>query len=306
MMTDEMTMTVHALAAWKLFHTALKFFSCADNVGAFFGPSHTVMSTLPDQSIAAAFDTHAEDDTRAEDDDTITVGHAPAQEEPRATGVTLLQDDEEPDVARFYKHVDVSAALAPDAFLPMEKVGTMYVARLARPLLVQTPVLSLASPLEEDEDEQPVVHAHLALPPAFAAFVAGAEAAVLEACLANKQVWFKRRLSDESLRARFKEFYKASSGHLKVRVPRDMLVFDAEGRLVPRGSVEAGGSLRCILQLAKVCFGRTEFGAMWSVVQAQTAPAPPPPPKCLIDPSVERVEDNTRHPDPDDDVHEFL
>lgn len=206
---------------------------------------------------------------------------------------------------RHYRHVDLAAALAPDRFLPLERTGGLYVARLHEPLLVQTPPLALASPLD-DEDGTPLPHAHLTLPRGFQAFVQQAEDLVLQACLANKSEWFRRPLEDDSIRASFKPFYKPG-GTLKIKVPRDSLVFGADGQLLCREDVGVGSSMRCLLELSRVCLGRTEFGAMWSLVQAQTAPPPPPPPRCMIDPAAD-AEDAPCGPvhEADSEVHEFL
>lgn len=203
-----------------------------------------------------------------------------------------------PPALVYYKHADLGAHLT--TFLPLEKLGGSYVARLATPLLVQTPVLALASPLDDDEGE-PVPHAHLTLPRGFQQFAEATEAAVLEACLANKAEWFRRPLEDASLRASFKQFCKGQ--HLKIKVPRDALVFDSQGSLVERETVAPGASVRCLLELTKVCFGRTEFGAMWTLRQAQTAPAPPPPPRCMIDPTADCEPEEDQ---PEDTEPEFL
>jgi len=215
--------------------------------------------------------------------------------------------DEVPSGPVYYRHLDLAAALAPDRFLPLDKVGGLYVARLRAPLLVQTPPLTLASPLD-DEDGSPLPHAHVSVPRAFQAFVQRAEELVLEACLANKASWFRRPLEDDSLRASFKTFYKPG-GALKIKVPRDALVFDAAGQVLCREDVVPGTAVRCLLELSRVCFGRTEFGAMWSLAQAQTAPAPPPPPKCMIVQGAD-LEDEpcgaAAGPDGDSEVHEFL
>ena len=189
---------------------------------------------------------------------------------------------------QYYRHVDLDDHLHPEAFGPLEKLGGLYAARLLSPLVVQTPPVTLASSLEDD-DGNPASHAYLLLPKAFAAFAREVEARVLEAAMANKGTWFRRRsVTEDALRGGFKEFCKAT-GHLKVKVPADALVFDDQGDLA-EGPVEAGTTVRCLLQLDRVCFGRTEFGGMWSLVQAQTAPPPPPPPRCMIDPSAEGCE----------------
>lgn len=182
-----------------------------------------------------------------------------------------------------YTQADVSRALS--SFEPLAKDGGVYVARLSEPMLIQTPPLTLVASLDDDEDGTPARHAHLALPPKFARFVKRVEAAVLDAGMANKAEWFRRPLEDDALRASFKPFLKDDI--LRVRLPRDVLVFDADGQLVERSSVGPGAAVRCLLDMSKLCFGRTEFGGMWSLVQAQTLPpppAPPSPPRCLIDP----------------------
>lgn len=200
----------------------------------------------------------------------------------------------------YYKHLDVGAALS--GFAPPAKNGSVYEVPLLAPVWVQTPPLTLVSPLE-DEDGAPLAAAHVALSPSFAKFCKDAEARILAACIANKATWFKRKVDDESLRAGFKEFCKGRS--LKIRVPRDALFFDGEGALVPRQDVGEGCSVRCLLELSKICFGRTEFGCMWTLLQAQTAPPPPPPPRCMIDPAAEGCEEPAV-PAADAEVQEFF
>lgn len=212
---------------------------------------------------------------------------------------------------RTFRAVDLGAALAPDAFEPLDKQGGMYVAKLTAPLAVQTPPVTLLSPLEDD-DGTPCSHAHLAVPPALFAFLQDAEARVLAACVANKADWFRRPVDDQTLRAGFKRCCQADEGGgeagvVKVKVPRDALVFQPDGTLLCRDAVGAGTSVRVILELSRVCFGRTEFGALWSLVQAQTVPPPappPPPPRCLIDPAADSPD--PAPPEPDAEVADFL
>lgn len=220
------------------------------------------------------------------------------------------EDDQQQPRAVHYKTVDVGSQLA--EFQPLEKCGNVYVAKLARPLWVQTPPLTLVTPMEEGGEPQ--THAVVRVPAAFARFARGMEERVLEVCVANKGTWFRRAVSDASLRTGFKSFCPAGD-ELKIRVPRDALVFDTDGRLVARAAAQPGTRVRCILELAKVCFGRTEFGAMWSLLQAQTLPAPPPPPpppRCLIDTTFddaasEHPNASGQHPpEVEDDLSDFL
>lgn len=212
---------------------------------------------------------------------------------------------------QYYRDIDLASALAPEAFGPLEKVGSAYVSRLTRPLLVQTPALRLA---EAPGGAQLL----LALPAGLRRFACRVEDRVLQACLANKGPWFKRPIEDDSLRASFKRFACERRGTLKVRVTPQTVLFDehgahlgaedpedededdeAEAEAAAVGGTAAqlaqlapGDGVRCLLELSKVCFGRTEFGATWTLVQAQRAEVPPPPPpkqrpRCLIDPSAE-------------------
>lgn len=240
--------------------------------------SPVAATTQPEWDAATTVAAAAVDDTMQEPP---LAGVEPPQDPPAAAPPAPA-----PAAPVYYKHADLDTCLAPSAFLALEKVGGLYVARLATPLLVQTPPVTLASPLD-DEDGTPLPHVHVTLPRDAQAFAQRVEDLVLGACLANKETWFRRALEDATLRASFKPFFKAGEGTLKVKVPRDALVFDDAGTLLCHGDVAVGTSVRCLLELSCVCFGRTEFGAMWSLRQAQRAPAPPPPPRCMIDPAAE-------------------
>lgn len=182
----------------------------------------------------------------------------------------------------FYRRADAEACLS--AFQPLRREGATRVAELVQPLVIQTPTVTLASPLHHG-DEEATTHAHLALPPAFGQFAAEVEAQVLQAALDHKAEWFSADVDDDTLVAAFRELYKPS-GHLKVQLDPDMTVFDTEGGLLSPADVSPGHAIRCILRLDRITFGRTEFAAEWSLVQAQARPAPAPaqpaPPRCLI------------------------
>lgn len=183
----------------------------------------------------------------------------------------------------FYRHVQPSARLAPDAFASPDGREV----RLETPLLVQTPALTLASPVWDPAAGEAPPHAHLALPPGFAAFAADVEAALLAAAVANKEAWFGREVADRTVLAAFKPRCKPG-GHLTVALPpAGAEVFDAAGDLLQPGDLGVGDEARCILRLDGVAFGRTEFEGSWTLVQAQARPAPPPPPpgpRCLLSP----------------------
>lgn len=191
----------------------------------------------------------------------------------------------------FYKRADPARLADPAAYLPPKRVGSVYVAALAQPLLIQTPPVIVTSPLTE-------THAHLRVEsPDLIDFLRAAEHAVLQAAMASKDSWFGGRVTDDdALRASFREFCKPE-GAVQVRVDPGAAVFDHQGALLAEPADWPGAAgrakARCILELRGVRFGRTEFGAAWTIVQAQALPPPPPPPAppappaCLICPALE-------------------
>lgn len=178
-------------------------------------------------------------------------------------------------------------------FEEIRKEGSVYVVGLTRPLLIQAPPTTLVSALDEG-----VTFAYLAPVGQFAAFLKGVETAVLDACLANKGAWFRREIDDEALRCSFKSFFRPN-GTIKVQAPEDLLVFGPDRQLASRHDIQAGSPVRAILELHKIVFGKTEFGAMWTAVQLQAAAVP----KCLIDDTVDGAPSS--HGD-DDVLHEFV
>ena len=200
----------------------------------------------------------------------------------------------------YYAKVDPATAVA--EFDEVRKVGALYAAPLASPVQVQTPTVTLMSPLR-DEDGAPVPNAHLKLPRGFEGFAKNVEACVLASALKHKEAWFRRPLEDDVIRASFKAFAKGSA--LKVKWPRDTPVFDADGLPIEDADLDPGTRMRCMLELSRVSFGRTEFGAMWTVVQARVAPETPVV-ACVIDPAAETPEPEPAGAAVDDaEVHEF-
>jgi hypothetical protein len=171
-----------------------------------------------------------------------------------------------------YKTVDPSAL----AFGAMEREGKLYTVRLQSPLVVQTPPVKLTSSLVDDDGET-IGFAYITPSPALAAFLRKAEDAILDACLANKREWFKKDLDDDALRAGFKSFFRPS-GTFRVKVPDDVAVFDTDRNPVEPAAAGGGCQVRCILELVKISFGKTEFGAAWKMTQVQTVATP----RCLI------------------------
>jgi hypothetical protein len=188
----------------------------------------------------------------------------------------VSQPDDQPQQAQPPPHF---RAVDPATFeyADVERDGKLYSVKLRPACRVQTPAVALTAALVDD-DGDPLPFASLAVSGHFAAFVRKVEAAVLDACLANKAAWFRKDLDDDVLRAGFKSFLRPN-GTLKLKVPEDVAVFDADKTLVAPGDVPAGTQVRAIIELAKVSFGKTEFGAMWRLVQVRALATP----QCLIE-----------------------
>lgn len=161
----------------------------------------------------------------------------------------------------------------------MERDGKLYVVPLDPPLVVQTPAVTLAT-AAFDGDGEPLAFAHIAPPRDLQAWLRGAEAAVLETSIRNKKDWFRKALDDDAIRASFKSFFR-DDDKFKVKVPASVAAFEADCKTPaqPAEVLHAGARVRCVLELSRVCFGRTEFGAQWRLVQVAACAAP----VCLID-----------------------
>ena len=171
----------------------------------------------------------------------------------------------------YYTAVDLRA----QAFEPLAKHNSLYVAALSPPLTVVTPPVQLETALAEQE----APFAYLRPAGAFAAWLRGAEAWVLDECVRRKSEWFHREVDDDALRLRFKSFFRPEDGAFKVKAPEgEVALFGEDGLPVGPEEVPPGQHVRCVLELSRFCFGRQEFGAMWRLVQARVTRVP----ECLI------------------------
>lgn len=186
----------------------------------------------------------------------------PAVDEPAVEVIAVKTEEEEyaPFYAKISPHIK---------FESMRKVGTVYFVPFSKPVRVQTPVLKL---VEFDAS------ASFKVPRSFAAFVANFEEHLFRAAVANKKLWFKKDLSVESLRTSFKTFLAGCT--FRAKIADDVAAFDDEGDHMDPAEIPLPTGVRCILELDGICFGRTEFGGMWSISQLRATEAR----KCLIDP----------------------
>lgn len=177
-------------------------------------------------------------------------------------------------MAAYYTAVDLRA----QAFEPLAKHNSLYVAALAPPLAIVTPPVQLLTPLA-DQDRDAAPFAHILPTGRFAAWLREAEDWVLGECIRRKAEWFHREVDDDALRLRFKSFFRPEDGAFKVRAPEgEVALFGADREPIGAEEVGAGQHVRCVLELPRLSFGRQEFGAMWRLVQARVVRVP----ECLI------------------------
>lgn len=183
---------------------------------------------------------------------------------PEVEVIAVKTEKTEEEYAPFYAKINPHIQ-----FESMRKVGTVYFVPFSKPVRVQTPVLKLV----EFESS-----AAFKVPRSFAAFVANFEEHLFRAAVANKKLWFKKDLSEEALRSSFKTFLSGCT--FRAKVGDDVAAFDDEGDHMDPAEIRPPIGVRCILELDGICFGRTEFGGMWSISQLRATEAR----KCLIDP----------------------
>lgn len=161
---------------------------------------------------------------------------------------------------------------------PLTKDGRLYVAPLTHgPLRIQTPITTVTSMAEH--------FAHVAPAGQFLDFLKRTEEVLQQTCMTHADEW---GISEDQVRQSFKSFFKEQDGTFKVRVDDGFTIFDEAGELMDNSPPETPVSARAILELSRVCLGKTEMGGMWKLVQLRLTPAPTP---CLVDLDVELPDD---------------
>lgn len=170
---------------------------------------------------------------------------------------------------------------------PLKKEGRIYVAPFAKgPLIIQSPPVPIVGTGE---------HVVWILPTGpFRAFLETTEAALQATARAHAGQW---NISPDQVTTSFKTFFRAEDGAFKVRYDAEFAAYDAEGNALDTEyqPLEAGQTVRILIQLDKVCMGKTEMGGVWRIKQARLLPPPTP---CLIDPELELPDDDAEVPLP--------
>ncbi|AGE55304.1 hypothetical protein PBCVMA1E_428L [Paramecium bursaria Chlorella virus MA1E] len=183
-------------------------------------------------------------------------------------------EDCEKDDHEVVYFTDANPILLADNFLEMRKQGGVYFVPFKKPLVVQTPVFKLSESVTSGS-------VTLKITKGFATFVKEIEQTILNAAFVNKSSWFRTELTNEIITEGFKSFMNEND--LKVKVSEELTSFDEEGNYIENNFKTPVG-VRCILELTGICFGKLEFGSMFTLTQVQTTKIP----KCVINASREK------------------
>jgi len=155
-----------------------------------------------------------------------------------------------------FRNVDVDALSFCDTLV---RDGAVYVAALDPPLTVGTTTVTMASGIVEDS------FAHIKVGGSLLEFFKAVERKVQDTAVAKKAGWFREDISDELISSSFKTFVTDST--VKVRVSDDVAAFNnAKAKIDLPG---AGARVKAVLELARVTFGKTQFGLVWTLRQVK-------------------------------------
>ena len=185
-----------------------------------------------------------------------------------------------PQKPNYFKTVDLNAKVG--TLGTLHKEGRIYVAPLPQgPLLIQTPPIQFKSISEGAAWLLPVGPFHT--------FLQETETLLKAAAVKNATTW---GLSQDQVEQSYKSFFKGgNNGAFKVKVSHpDFVAFDAQGEPLDacEDTLVNPFKARAVLLLDKLCVGKTEMGALWTLVQVRIAPQPG---QCLIDLEVEVPDD---------------
>jgi len=167
---------------------------------------------------------------------------------------------------------------------PPSKENIVYISHLQSPLRIQTPPVCVTFPTDN--------FATLAFPTTrgkFRAFIKDVEEAIVTMAIENRHKWFHQETSEEDVRATHKSYLSdvddGCTSELRVRRPEGMTVYDSEGAPTELDTLgEGNGGVQhayAALELCRLTFGRSAWGAMWKIQQLRQLP------RCLITPSSE-------------------
>jgi hypothetical protein len=164
-------------------------------------------------------------------------------------------------VAKALKNVNVSQEIA--NFNPtLERDGGVYVSTRDTPILIQTPALTLETELGENE---PFVN--MCLKSKDVGFFKEVETALLDLAITNKSTWFREDISEDTITQSIRSFVQDRT--LRVRVSEGFVAFDASKTRLSL-PLAPGTRVKAVLELARITFSKTQFGAVWNLKQTRS------------------------------------
>ena len=179
-------------------------------------------------------------------------------EEIEDNGSKEENDDDNDVCVRRYEDVVIQDI----KFNCVKKSNNIYFVPFKSPLLVKTPVVRV----NEITDKTT-----LKITNGLALFVKHLEQYIEDAAVSNKSEWFRTRISNEAIKKSYKSFLVKNL--LKVKTSDELAVFDAHGKYI-EDDICCPTNARCLLEMTGICFGRMEFGVMFTVTQLQLTDQP--------------------------------
>ena len=171
---------------------------------------------------------------------------------------------------RQYKNVDFNEHVT---FQEMRAEGRLHVVPFTSPVSVQTPPMTLATELcNEDGERLPFVN--VVAPKMFLDFLTSFEEHLVTNSIENRKEWFKKKLDEDAVRQCYKSFMRPG-GVLKLKLTESTQAFDALGKPLRMEDIATESRIRCIVEATRLSFGKQEFGSVLRVVQMQVLSDPP-------------------------------
>lgn len=166
----------------------------------------------------------------------------------------------------------------------------LFVVPIEPPVRIQTTPVVLTTSIEDPD----VPFVYIQGDQNMMKFFKQTEQDIEDVCIANKKEWFTlaKDLDDEVLRRGYKSFFTQQG--FKVKVAQDVPCFDVNRKPIGREDIPKDSTVRMVLELSRISFGRHEFGVAWRVVQLQLVPV-----ECLIQ---DGPEDDMEPVEHDDDI----
>ena len=162
------------------------------------------------------------------------------------------------------------------AFEPLAKSGSIYVAKLSQPLFVQTPPMVCCSDLTAGGADDLHPYLFVKADPALMAFLTKCEEALVQKATGEcKAAWFPRT-DDHAIRGSLRSYLKPAEGIAKFKVDPEVAVYDSdpEPGQASSSAVVQKSRIQAIIAATRVCFGKTEWGMLWRVVQVRVQATP--------------------------------